>query len=139
MADVIIIIPCGFLKVDKPTIAQDLYIGPYFRSNLAWAKSVAPEGQIYILSAKHGLMPLHAVVAPYNLKMGQPGSVSALVIKDQASRLNLTDGRRVYGIGGKLYLDKLRSVFPDLRCPVEGKSIGVSMSILKKNRGRLPG
>ena len=137
MKNFIVVIPCGFRKVASPTIAGRLYTGPYFKCNLRWALSVADQKRIFILSAKHGLVPLHKVLSPYNLKMGQKGSVTAEQVSAQAKELGL-DGYRVYAIGGKAYLNIIKSCFSEVRCPVEGMPLGRSNQILKMNHGKLP-
>lgn len=75
-----VIIPCGGAKRDEVCLAVDLYVGSMFVDALATARTLVDDDHILILSAQHGLMALDTLVAPYDLKMGQPGSVEAIEV-----------------------------------------------------------
>ena len=78
-----VVIPCGGAKLDQPAPARDLYIGSMFRDQLATALTMTTPEQIRILSAKHGLIALDEIVAPYDLKMGQKASVTSETLAAQ--------------------------------------------------------
>lgn len=107
----ICVIPCGSEKLDHPAMARDLYTSTMFR--LAWdaatAEIEAYEGQarILILSALHGLIDPSKVIAPYDVKMGDPGSVSAETITVQANELGIEWGDDVYAFLPNAYLKVL--------------------------------
>ena len=62
----IVILSCTKSKLDKPSKAQDLYsASPMFKKTLEYGKSLKPD-KMYILSAKHFLVPLNKVLAPYD-------------------------------------------------------------------------
>jgi hypothetical protein len=44
---------------------------------------------VVVLSALHGLVPLDQVLEPYELRMGQPGSVTPARLAEQARALGL--------------------------------------------------
>jgi hypothetical protein len=100
------VIPCGAAKLDHPAPARDLYTGQMFRHTLAAAEAAATwdrthgcgEARILILSALHGLTELHAVKAPYEQKMGQPGSVTPAELTAQALDLGIDWGSDVYAL-----------------------------------------
>jgi len=54
----IILIQCSKKKLIKPAKAKDLYISPLFKKSLAYAFMLNPD-KIFILSAKHNLLPLN--------------------------------------------------------------------------------
>lgn len=91
------VVPCGAGKATLPAPARDLYTGSMFRHVFANAERCARLDEEYgrgparvlILSAKHGLIEPDAVVAPYDLKMGGPGSVTAATIAYQAHELGI--------------------------------------------------
>ena len=60
------IISCGARKEVHVTRASLLYTGPLFVKQLEYARTIAPDSHIRILSAKHGLMRLHRLFAPYD-------------------------------------------------------------------------
>lgn len=132
-----VIIPCGGAKQKEACAAINLYIGAYFKINLRWAQSVAPAHQIKILSAKHGLLHLYKWLGPYDLKMGQPGSVDPLAVRRQGQEMGLV-GTRIYALGGGAYLNVLRRAGFKITAPTEGLPMGKQMERLKKNMGRLP-
>lgn len=132
-----VIIPCGFQKGPKKTIAKSLYTGPYFLSNLNWALSVSPPDNVFILSALHGLITLKLQIEPYDLKMGNKGSVSPSLVKKQIEELNFGT-KKVYAIGGEKYLNCLKLSGLKFCSPVARLPMGKSMSVLKKNKGVLP-
>lgn len=92
------VIPCGGAKLDQPAPARDLYTGAMFQHTLtaAQAEATVTGGRILILSAKHGLVTLDTVLAPYDQKMGQPGSVTPVEVAAQALAFGIDWGAEVY-------------------------------------------
>jgi hypothetical protein len=128
----IIIIPCGFKKRTGVHKAVDLYIGPYFKSNLRWARNYVKDSDILILSAKHGLLDLDRVILPYDLKMGETGDVSVESLKLQAEQRGIVD-YEVFALGGKTYTDKLEKIFNNISLPMKGLSLGYAMQRVKQD------
>lgn len=62
----IISIACGAKKQTHRGKACALYTGALFAKSLQYAKSLAPDEDIYILSAKHHVLTLDTAVEPYN-------------------------------------------------------------------------
>jgi hypothetical protein len=62
------LISCVKKKLPHKTEAQHLYISPFFKKSLQFAKNLNPSG-IFILSAKHGLLDLETVIEPYELTL----------------------------------------------------------------------
>ena len=60
----IIIISCISKKLPHKAKAKDLYISALFKLSFQYAKSLNVN-DIYILSAKYGLLPLDQEVEPY--------------------------------------------------------------------------
>lgn len=81
------IIPCGAEKRDGTHAARDLYTGQMFRLALAAALEQldGDTTHVLVLSALHGLIRLTDQVAAYDVKMGQPGSVTATTVAAQAA------------------------------------------------------
>jgi hypothetical protein len=72
----VIVIPCGGQKASEACAARDLYTGSAFQEQLAGAIAEVGENNVYILSALHGLIGINDVIAPYDVKMGDKGSIS---------------------------------------------------------------
>jgi len=133
-----VIIACGKAKRDRPAMAKDLYTGNYFRDVHTWANSITPGHNIYIVSAKHGLIPSTRIIAPYDLKMGDPGSVTTHTLTKQAHALDLI-GTRPILVAGALYREALQPVFPELTCPfaIFG-GMGKQRKALRAHHGKIP-
>jgi hypothetical protein len=79
---VLLVVACAAAKRQHPAPAAKLYSSNHFAFMLSAARSEAADttrvcGQpagVAILSALHGLVDPDTVIAPYDLKMGQPGA-----------------------------------------------------------------
>lgn len=105
------VVPCGAAKTSEPAAAADLYVGSAFRHVLAAAvaeaaattRDLGEECEVLILSALHGLVTLDTVLAPYDVKMGDAGSVDARTVAGQMAALGMTYGDQVYAMLPKAY------------------------------------
>ena len=69
----LVMVPCGSRKTQLPQApAGQLYIGSYHLACRRAAAVLTTPDRILILSAMHGLLPLDRVIAPYELRMGDP-------------------------------------------------------------------
>ena len=111
-----IVIPCGAEKATEATAARDLYTGSMFRLALAaaTAEADAVNGTVLILSALHGLVGLDDTVAPYDVRMGDAGSVEAKTIARQAEGRGISWGADVYAFLPRAYFSKLDEALRDL-------------------------
>ena len=65
----IVLLSCTKAKLDKPAPAQDLYSpSPMFQKTKAYGESLKPD-KMYILSAKHHLVPLDKELEPYDMTL----------------------------------------------------------------------
>ena len=108
----VFIVPCGNAKLDHAAPARDLYTGSQFRYvfPLAEAAAQATGGEVLILSALHGLVEPDRVLEPYNVKMGDPGSITAAQLAKQVRRMKLAD-RPVYAFLSRPYYERLKAAF----------------------------
>lgn len=102
-----VVIPCGGKKADVTCAAVDLYVGSFFQQVLDSARSLVDDDHILILSARHGLITLDTALAPYDLKMGQAGSVSVETIVEQAIDLGIGEDDTVMTMLPKQYETRL--------------------------------
>jgi hypothetical protein len=122
-------------KLGKPAKARDLYISPFFRFNLAYAESLKPDA-IYILSAKHGLVPLNKKLAPYNETLN---TKKVVAIKAWAKKV-LAQLGRVADLGhdefiflaGERYRQFLLPNMKHTRVPLKGLGLGRQLQFLKR-------
>jgi hypothetical protein len=66
MRNTIVLISCGKTKRSQKSRAEALYISERFVKSLRYAKTLTSEEYIFILSAKHGLLPLDKEIEPYD-------------------------------------------------------------------------
>ncbi len=62
------LVACCGEKADHPAPARELYQSHLFRLSLAYAERILG-GEVYILSAQHGLVRLDQVLEPYDLSL----------------------------------------------------------------------
>lgn len=94
-AHTLIVVPCAADKAATPMAARDLYTSANFAHTLGAAELEAIDTvrvcgtstTVMILSAKHGLVALDQIVAPYDTKMGDEGDVDAATIAAQIAEL----------------------------------------------------
>ncbi len=74
-----IVIPCCANKTASAAPAEKLYDSDHFRFTLRAAQARAKQigGQVWVLSARHGLVPLNRVLEPYDVTVGDPEAVTA--------------------------------------------------------------
>lgn len=116
----LVIIPCGSKKLKTAAKAKDIYTGGYFKACLNFAKSIAPEADIRILSGKHGLLPLDKVIEPYEMRLGQRGSIQFADIKNQAVAQNLLNESNVIVAAGKDYAGIALALWPHANWVLRG-------------------
>lgn len=114
----LVIIPCGSPKANHPAAAGDLYIGHYHRSCRRAANALTPPGRILVLSALHGLLRLDEVIAPYELRVGEPGSVTAAQLREQARQLSVDREPTVIVLAGRAYTEAACAIWPDALTPL---------------------
>jgi DNA (cytosine-5)-methyltransferase 1 len=109
----VVIIPCGGRKAAGLLPAGEKYIGSYHQMTRKAAAAIAERtgARVLILSALYGLLELDDLVDDYDLQMGQPGSVVAGRVAEQAARLGITDAL-VTVIAGKAYANVVTAVWP---------------------------
>ena len=134
----IVIVPCGAAKLPRPAIASRLYTGPVFRESLRYALSLVAPEQVYILSAKYGLLALTDRIAPYSVKMHKGNAELVALVRTQAAERGLLD-ERVIALGGALYTNVCRQVWPACEVPFAGVGrLGFHRHWMRAYHGRLP-
>lgn len=109
------IIPCGAAKADHSATARELYTSDHFAYVLRTAESLAADdldsgrthaARVLIMSARHGLVDLDTVLAPYDTTMGEADAVGPGAIAAQGLALELDDDE-VYALVPRRYFEVL--------------------------------
>ncbi|WP_373429465.1 DUF6884 domain-containing protein [Streptomyces sp. V4I23] len=128
--------PCSAAKLGTtiPVPAADLYVGPFHRLCRRAAHAIAGSvGTVLVLSAAHGFLTLGEPLAPYELRMGEPGSVRPDQLRDQAARLGLHHVAQLVALGGRAYVDAVAAIRPDVLRPLDGcRGIGQQRARLSR-------
>lgn len=132
----VLVIPCGSAKLANAAPAGQLYTGSYHRACRTAADALAEPGTtILIVSALHGLVPLDRLLEPYELRMGQPGSITGDQLRAQARELGVDRATEVVVLAGAVYTAAARQVWPRAAAPLEGAGgMGYQLQRLKALR-----
>ncbi len=131
----IILISCVSKKRSLRSKAKDLYISALFKKNLQYALQQNPD-QIFILSAKYGLVRLDEEIEPYDLTLN---TMSVSEIKQWASKVtqqlsehvDLQEDLFIFLAGAK-YRKHLIPHLAHVQIPFEGLIIGKQLQQLTK-------
>lgn len=125
----VVLIACSATKLPKPAPAFELYSSDLFQKNWAYAKKLADEKDIYILSAKFHLVPHDKVIPPYNVTLKELSSDkrkewSDEVLKQiQAKGYSLDKDKFIF-LAGNAYRQYLVPEMKHTEVPFEGLRIG---------------
>lgn len=131
--DPLVIVACGGRKLDHAAEAVKMYIGSYHQAAMRAARALVPRTHVRILSAKYGLLHLFNVIEPYDLRLGQPGAITAKQLHDQAEGSHDLVQARVIVLAGKEYVSLCAAVWPYLDAPLaDCAGIGEQLHLLKR-------
>jgi hypothetical protein len=129
-----VLISCASKKVPHRAKAKDLYISPLFKLGLQYARSLNPD-DIFILSAKYGLVPLDQEIEPYDLTLNDMPDRDVKVWAGSviAQLGNAADLQRDHLIilAGERYRKHLLSHISIYTLPMRGLGIGKQLQFLK--------
>lgn len=128
------LISCVKSKSNRRCIAKEMYISPLFKYMYAYAKRRCQE--VYILSAKYGLLNEDTPIAPYNKTLNNMSEISK---KEWAKNITHSLSEK-YDIqkeiflimGGQNYIKYLN--LPNIIQPLKGLSMGNRLHWLKIHR-----
>jgi hypothetical protein len=131
----IVLLSCTKSKLDKPSQAQDLYsASPMFRKTLEYGKSLKPD-KMFILSAKHHLVPMTKVLAPYDKTLKEMSAddkkkwAEETIKQMKSHSLNLDKDHFIFLTGGE-YMNNIET-------PMEGKRMGERLQWLNSQIGKI--
>ena len=134
----IILISCAAKKAKEKSKAEDLYISPLFKKSLAYAKTLTTTDNIYILSAKHHLLPLDKVIAPYDVSLQKDvtrkedrAKWGTKVIEELKKVANIEEDKFII-LAGKNYVVPIENSLSNLELPLKGKGIGQMLKFLNQ-------
>lgn len=140
----IVLLSCTKSKLSKPSQAQDLYsASPMFQKTLEYGKSLKPD-KMFILSAKHHLVPLTKVLAPYDKTLKEMPKDEKIawgeeVIKQMKSHGINPEKDKFIFLTGSEYMKPLLEYIPEqnVQKPMEGRRMGERLQWLNSQIKKL--
>lgn len=138
----IVILSCTKSKTDHRAPAQELYsASPMFKKTLEYGKSLEPD-KMFILSAKHHLVPLNKELDPYDktlkeMPKDEKEKWGEETMKQMKSAgLDLNKDKFIFLTGGE-YLKPFRNYIANLETPMEGRRLGERLKWLNSQISKL--
>lgn len=130
----IVFIGCGATKMKTACKARKMYVGNYVQLCLAYAQTFTTQDNIYILSAKYGVLPLEKVIEPYNktlnnMNIEEKQDWKNMVIK-QLEDIGINKDTEVVFICGTNYYTLLEDYFTNYKLPLPKQCIGVQQHFM---------
>lgn len=128
------LIACASRKQDRPAPARHLYRSDLFDKSIRYAENLGAD-RIYILSAKHGLLPLDQVTEPYDVTLNRMKSADRRAWAERVLR-QLTEVAdlqrdRFTLLAGQRYREHILPHLCRAEVPLHGLPIGKQLSFLK--------
>ena len=132
----VVLISCVSQKLDYKSKAKDLYVSSLFKKNMAYAHKLKAD-EIYILSAKYGLLKLNDEIEPYNLTLNTMGVKEKKVWADKVliqmeNTENISNTNFIF-LAGANYRKYLVGNMPYFEVPMEGLQIGKQLQYLTEH------
>lgn len=130
-----VLISCVKTKLDRPAKAKYLYMSSLFRMGYGYAKSLKPDN-IFILSAKHGLISDKEVIKPYNVTLNNMKAAdrrkwSERVLVELGRKADLQNDLFVF-LAGIKYREYLLPHVRNHQIPMEGMDLFEQLAWLKE-------
>ena len=130
----IVLISCVSQKENTAVVAEGMYKSPLFRKSLAYAKKLVTDDAIYILSAKHHLLPLDKVIEPYNetlnkMRKEDRTAWGVKVIEQLREVANLEEDKFIV-LAGEKYIEPIKDCLTNIELPLKGMRIGQRLQYL---------
>ena len=138
----IVLLSCTKSKLDRKAPAQELYsASPMFKKTLEYGKSLQPD-KMYILSAKHYLVPLSKELAPYDKTLKEMPKEEKekwgeeTVKQMKQAGLNLNKDKFIF-LTGSEYLKPFKDYISNMEAPMEGRRLGERLKWLNSQIQKL--
>jgi len=131
----IYLISCVKSKLPHSAKSRNLYTSKLFKLSLKYAQQQKPD-DIYILSAKYGLLPLDMVVEPYELTLNNMSTPdrrrwAKRVVAQLKERTDIVNDLFVI-LAGEKYREFLLPWMKNYKIPFKGLTFGKLLSELKR-------
>jgi cytoplasmic iron level regulating protein YaaA (DUF328/UPF0246 family) len=134
----IVLISCASKKRSQKSKARELYISDLFKKELQYARRLSPD-QIFILSAKYGLVGMDDEIEPYDLTLNTMSSSEIKqwahgVLRQLGEEVDLQNDQFVF-LAGEKYRKYLLPYMTHVEIPLVGLTIGKQLQFLNNTKG----
>ena len=131
----VVLISCVSQKLPHAALAKDLYVSSLFKFCLRYAQTLKPDN-IFILSAKYGLVALDQRLEPYNDTLNTKRDAEIRqwaqgVLQQLRSKIDLERDAVIF-LAGEKYRRYLVGQIKHTEIPMFGLSIGRQLQFLKR-------
>ena len=125
----VVLVSCSAGKEAKSMPAEKLYNSDLFKKQMEYAKKLAPDSNVYIISAKYHLVPLNKTISPYNLTLKEMPAKdreawAEVVLKQLREKGYNLDKDKFVILAGNAYRQYLEPHMKNVEVPFEGLRIG---------------
>lgn len=132
----IVLISCVSKKKNIRCKAEELYISPLFIKSLKYAKQLNPDN-IYILSAKYGLVRNDEFLEPYNLTLNNFSKDERIEwsnkVIEKLKSVTSIDSDNFIILAGNNYYEYLINKLKHYELPLDGLGIGKRLKWLDEH------
>ena len=140
----IVLLSCTKSKIDRTAPAQELYsASPMFQKTLEYGKKLKPD-KMFILSAKHHLVPLTKELAPYDktlkeMPKDEKEKWGEETVKQMKSAGINPEKDKFIFLTGNEYMKPLAKYIPEgnIEKPMEGRRMGERLKWLNTQISKL--
>ena len=134
----IVLISCASKKRRQKSKARELYISDLFKKELKYAQVLSPD-QIFVLSAKYGLVGMDDEIEPYDLTLNTMSSSEIKqwahgVLRQLGEEVDLQNDQFVF-LAGEKYRKYLLPYMTHVEIPLVGLTIGKQLQFLNNTKG----
>jgi len=131
----VVLISCVSKKLPHAALAKDLYVSALFQFCLGYARTLEPDN-IFILSAKYGLVDLEQPLEPYNDTLNTKRDTEIRlwaqgVLQQLCSKIDFERDTVIF-LAGEKYRRHLIDQIKQYEIPLLGLSIGRQLQFLKR-------
>lgn len=132
----VVFLACTKKKQGNPCKAKEIYrASQLFRGGWSYAESLHPD-EIWILSAKYGLLHPDMIIAPYNKTLIKERDAEvrrwSMMVAKQIEHAGINRRQKAIFLCGKPYRKYIQNLFPDHETPCEHMGIGKQMQFFKE-------
>lgn len=130
-----VFLSCVSKKRNHPCLTSEMYVSDLFKKSLAYAKKITESTNIYVLSAKYGLLRLDEEIVPYELTLNTMSKKErkewAEKVLKQCEEKGISFDEEIVFLCGKKYREFLIDKFPNSTIPLKHLGIGQQLAFYK--------